>query len=63
MGGLRTLLFVGLCVGSVFATGCLTGSWLVRRSVENAARATIAHFETEVRVLDGRVATLEAVCR
>jgi outer membrane murein-binding lipoprotein Lpp len=61
MGGLR-LLLGALCVGSVFATGCLTGSWLVRRGVENAARATIDHFADEVSVLSGRVAEMEVVC-
>jgi len=63
MVGLRPLLCGALCVGSVFATGCLAGSWLVRRSVENAARATIAQYSSEVSVLSGRVAAMEVVCR
>jgi hypothetical protein len=63
MGGLTPLWCGALCVLAVFATGCLTGSWLVRHSVENAARTTITHFASEVSVLSGRVAAMEAVCR
>jgi hypothetical protein len=62
--GVKPLLYVGgLCASAVFATGCLTGAWLVRRGVENAAHATITHYSSAVSVLEGRVAAMEAVCR
>ena len=57
------LLCAAMIAASVYATGCLTGGWLVRSDVEADARVTIAHFSDEVSVLAGRVATLEAVCR
>jgi hypothetical protein len=56
-------LCVALCVASVYATGCLTGAWLVRSDVEADARVTIARFADEVSVLSGRVAAMEVVCR
>jgi hypothetical protein len=57
------LLVVSLFAGSIFAGGALAGAGFVRRDVERAALNTIARFASDVRVLEGRVKTIEQVCR
>lgn len=60
---MKITLWITLCSGTVFSVGYLVGSITTRDLVETSAQVHVERFSDEVRVLQGRVMTMERICR
>lgn len=60
---MKLRLFVALVLLSIFACGVLVGIWSTQASAEASVMLDIRSFREQVNNMEGRVETMESLCR